>query len=341
MTSDAAVVVSQASRRFGARVAVNRADLVLRPGRITALLGPSGCGKSTLLRMIAGLEPLDGGQIRGGDQWSADARAATPPEARDVGLVFQDYALFPHLTVLQNVAFGLRGLPRAERKARAMALLESVRLADRASAWPHALSGGEQQRVALARALARRPRAVLLDEPFSGLDRHLKAEVREGLVAALRQAGAAVLIVTHDAEEALLTADDLALMSAGRILQTGMPEDCYRRPASLTAARLLGEVETLPAMVTGGVAASALGRFPAPGLTDGPAVVAARPHDLTITQDPGEAEVRAVRFGGGWHEATVALGDHPIVLRVTGAPPAVGARVALTVDPARVSVFPA
>lgn len=339
MTKDAAVVVSQATRRFGARTAVDRADLTLHPGRITALLGPSGCGKSTLLRMIAGLEPLDGGRIQGGDLWSADARAGTPPERRDVGLVFQDYALFPHLTVLQNVAFGLRDLPRGERKARAMTLLESVHLADRADAWPHALSGGEQQRVALARALAPQPRAVLLDEPFSGLDRHLKAEVREGLVAALRQAGAAVLIVTHDAEEALLTADDLALMSEGRILQTGAPQDCYRRPVSLTAARLLGEVETLPAVVTGGVAVSALGSAPAPDLLDGPALVAIRPHDLVLTTDTGQAEVREVRFGGGWHEATVALGDQQIVVRTTGAPPPVGARVGMTADPGRISVL--
>ncbi|WP_296818261.1 ABC transporter ATP-binding protein, partial [Brevundimonas sp.] len=185
------------AKSYGGKPAVQAADLTLEAGRITCLLGPSGCGKSTLLRLIAGLETPDAGVV------TAEGQDITrrPPEARGVGMVFQDYALFPHLRVAANVAFGLNERPANERRSRALALLERVKLAARAEAWPGELSGGEQQRVALVRALAREPRAVLLDEPFSGLDSHLKAEVREATLAALRASNAAVLIVTHDAEE--------------------------------------------------------------------------------------------------------------------------------------------
>ncbi|MEI9965291.1 MAG: ATP-binding cassette domain-containing protein [Caulobacteraceae bacterium] len=171
-----AIEVKAARRMFGAKAAVDGASLDLQPGRIACLLGPSGCGKSTLLRLIAGLEPLDGGEILADGRVLSGPGVHVPPEDRDIGMVFQDYALFPHLTVLDNVAFGLKRLPPAERRARAIAQLERVRMADRAKTYPQALSGGEQQRVALARALAREPRAVLLDEPFSGLDGRLKAE---------------------------------------------------------------------------------------------------------------------------------------------------------------------
>ena len=326
-----AIQVQGASKAYDGKPAVIEADLTLEPGRISCLLGPSGCGKSTLLRMIAGLETPDAGTITADDQ----DITRLPTEKRDIGLVFQDYALFPHLRVEDNVAFGLSALPPVERKARALALLERVRLGARARAWPGELSGGEQQRVALVRALAREPRAVLLDEPFSGLDAHLKGEVRDAALAALRVSGAAVLIVTHDAEEAMLMADDLILMSDGRVLQRGTPEDCYLNPVSVDAARLLGEVEVLPARVVRGVAETAFGDVAAPGIADGAALVMVRPEGFV----PGSgvhADVSDVRFvGQGWR-ATLSAGGTTVRARLAGAP---GAQVSVGLDPSRVRVF--
>ena len=270
-----AIEVIEARRAYPGKVAVDGASLRLEKGRITALLGPSGCGKSTLLRLIAGLEPLDAGEVRAGDRVLSGRSVHIPPEERDVGFLFQDYALFPHLTVEDNVGFGLRRIGAAERAARIAAELEEVRLAHRAKAYPQALSGGEQQRVALARALARRPSAMLLDEPFSGLDGRLKAEVRETTLRALRDAGAAALVVTHDAEEAMMMADELVLMDEGRILQSGAPRDCYLNPASAAAARLLGEAALIPAVLEGGKARSAFGAIDHDG--EGQAQVMIRP----------------------------------------------------------------
>ncbi len=318
MTEEATITVRGVTRRYGQKAAVEGADLDLRAGRITCLLGPSGSGKSTLLRLIAGLEPVDAGEIRAGEQVLSAAGRTVPPESRDVGLVFQDYALFPHLSVGDNVMFGLGHLPAAERKARAMAALTEVRMADRAKSWPHSLSGGEQQRVALARTLVRRPHTVLLDEPFSGLDAHLKSEVREGLLATLKAAGAAVLLVTHDAGEALMMADDLVLMDGGRVIQSGDPQACWARPASTAAARLLGEVNRLPAVVTAGVATSPLGALPAPGLPDGPAALLIRPQDLTPGAEGLETKVETTRFGGHFSEVGARLGDDMVHLHVPG-----------------------
>ncbi len=318
MSEQATITVRGVTRRYGAKTAVEAADLDLRAGRITCLLGPSGSGKSTLLRLIAGLEPVDAGEIRSGEQGLSAPGRTVPPEARDVGLVFQDYALFPHLSVRDNVMFGLGHLPAAERKARAMAALTEVRMADRATSWPHSLSGGEQQRVALARTLVRRPHTVLLDEPFSGLDAHLKSEVREGLLATLKAAGAAVLLVTHDAGEALMMADDLVLMDGGRVIQSGDPQACWARPASTAAARLLGEINRLPAVVTAGMATSPLGTLPAPGLADGPAALLIRPQDLTPGTEGLETTVETTRFGGHFSEVGARLGDDMVHLHVPG-----------------------
>lgn len=336
--TDAVLSVRGVAKAFGTRQAVVDVDLDLRPGRITALLGPSGCGKSTLLRLIAGLESLDAGEVRAGDRLLSTAHEAVPPEHRGIGLVFQDFALFPHLRVIDNVAFGLTG-PRAGRRQRALDWLERVHLADRADAWPHALSGGEQQRVALVRALAREPRAVLLDEPFSGLDRHLRTEVRETLVAALRSAGAAVLVVTHDAEEALLMADDLALMDHGRILQVGTPLEAYQRPVSPAAARLLGEAQILPVEIRGGTAHGALGALASPGVEDGPGWLMIRPEDVILaTGQTGTVE--AVGFGGAFQEVRVGVAGQSVRVRTAGAPPAPGAGVDLAVASGRARIYP-
>ncbi len=258
--------VSGAEVRFAlGRSAVAGAWLTLGCGQITALLGASGAGKSTLLRAIAGLELLHRGEIRfDGQVWSAPDQH-TPPEKRRCGVVFQDYALFPHLNALDNVAFGLREGSRTDRRRAALSRLESVELTHRTQAYPHELSGGEQQRVALARALAIKPDVMLLDEPFSGLDRRLRRDLRGDTADVLRQSGVTTLIVTHDAEEALEIADTIALMQDGRIIQTGAPDTLYLKPSSLTAARLLGDVETFTTRVRDGQAKTALGALPATG----------------------------------------------------------------------------
>lgn len=334
-----ALTVENALRRYGDKAAVDGASLTLERGRITCLLGPSGCGKSTLLRLIAGLEPLDGGRISAAGQALSGPGVHLAPERRDVGFVFQDYALFPHLTVAQNVAFGLRKLPPAERDARVEAELTEVRLLHRAGSYPQSLSGGEQQRVALARALARRPAVVLLDEPFSGLDGRLKASVRDTTLKALREAGAAALIVTHDAEEALMMADELALMEAGRILQSGSPRECYLNPVSIPAAKLLGEASLLPARLDGGVAHTPFGDVPATG--EGSAVAAVRPEGVRLDPAGVRAEVAASHFAGGSVVLTLKADGVTAQSRVALADaPEPGAFVAVSLDPRFCTILP-
>ena len=341
MTDVAALTVQAVSKAYGTRAAVVAADLTLQRGRITCLLGPSGCGKSTLLRLIAGLEVPDTGEIFADGRrlsWGGDAIA---PEDRGIGLVFQDYALFPHMTALQNVAFGLRDMPARQRRDRAQAMLEAVQLGARGGAWPHTLSGGEQQRVALARALARAPSILLLDEPFSGLDAHLKGEVRLSLTEALRAAGATVLVVTHDAREALLMADDLTLMHGGRIIQSGAPRDCYLDPVSPDAARLLGEVNLISGQVRGGLAHTPFGAVTATSYADGPAVVMVRPEGLRFAEAGALAHVAQVRFGGGYHEVQLTAEGQRAHAHVAGSAPQAGQTVMVRIEPDLARVFPA
>jgi len=341
MTPDIALAVASVTRRYSGRAAVAEASFELRSGQIACLLGPSGCGKSTLLRMIAGLEPVDAGTIAIGGRTVSTPTATVSPERRGVGLVFQDLALFPHLDVTGNIGFGLRDLDAATRQARISALLARFRLEPLARAWPHTLSGGEQQRVAIARALARKPAVLLLDEPFSGLDGHLRATIRQSLLADLRADGATVLIVTHDPEEAMLVADHLMLMSNGRVLQTGSPQDCYRRPASIEAAQLLGDALVLPAQVKDGMARTAVGTVPARGLDDGPARVMVRPDALRLGDPDGAAAtVLEVAFGGAFHMVTLAAGDAVVTARTMAAPPAVGSATRVSIDAERACLFP-
>jgi iron(III) transport system ATP-binding protein len=326
------LTVQAVSRSYGPRLAVVEANLTLRAGEITALLGASGSGKSTLLRLIAGLEPVDSGEIRLGNTVLSCPGRTLAPEQRGIGLVFQDYALFPHLSVLDNVRFGLRELARNEQRSRAEAALDRVGLRERATAWPHWLSGGEQQRVALARALVRGPEVLLLDEPFSGLDAHLKAGVRRDLTETLRAAGTATLIVTHDAGEALMMADRLVLMESGRVIQSGTPVDCYRHPASVAAARLLGDVNVIPVAVVGGVARTPWGLVAAPALEDGPAQLLLRPHDLGLAVGGTPARVIGRGFAGAFSQVEVQLGDQRLQMHLSGPDPAVGETVAVSAD---------
>ena len=266
---------------FGAKQVLRGVSLDVAPGEILCLLGPSGDGKTTLLRLIAGLEPLQQGRITLDGTTLAEPGRDMPPETRRVGFVFQDYALFPHLTVADNVGFGLSRLSRPERAARVAEALARVRLEDRGAAWPHQLSGGMQQRVALARALAPRPAVLLLDEAFASLDARLREQVRDDTLHVLQQSGIPALIVTHDAEEAMFMADRIALMRHGQVEQLGTPEELYLRPKNPFVARFLGEVNEVPAMVLGGVARSALGDLPA-ALPDGPARLLLRPEGLRV-----------------------------------------------------------
>lgn len=242
----------------GRRV-LDNVDIELKQGCITAILGPSGAGKSTLLRVMAGLEDVDSGQVAGSGRCLTDGHVIVPPEKRSVGLVFQDFSLFPHLTALDNVMFGLRSGSASSRRETAMTRLAAVQMDDKAGAYPHTLSGGEQQRVALARALAPEPEIVLLDEAFSGLDARLRSELRDMAAHELKKSGAAVLVVTHDAEEALFMADELVLMVDGVIVQSGTPSDVYLQPVSLSAARLLGDVNIWTGPVSDGVLHSPFG----------------------------------------------------------------------------------
>ena len=294
----AALQVEGLVRNYGPLAALRGVHIHAAPGEILCLLGSSGCGKSTLLRLIAGLEAPDAGSIRMDGVTLGDAHHFVPPERRGVGLVFQDYALFPHLSLLDNVAFGLRQ-PRAEREAIARAALARVRLEHRAASFPHMLSGGEQQRVALARALAPRPRLLLMDEPFSNLDRGLRESVRAETLAILREEGITAIIVTHDPEEALRIADRIVLMRTGSVEQDAAPEVLYCQPASLYAARFFSELVELEAEVQQGQVATPLGTFPARGLPDGrKAIVALRPHELHIAPAGAAARVQERIFLG-------------------------------------------
>ncbi|MGA9583327.1 MAG: ABC transporter ATP-binding protein [Allosphingosinicella sp.] len=327
--------VRSVSKAYRGRRVVAEASLELWPERITCLLGPSGCGKTSLLRLIAGLEAPDSGEIEAGGRLLAGRGTLVPPERRGIGLVFQDFALFPHLTAAQNVGFGLRHLPAPMRRDRAAALLEQFRLGHLADAWPQTLSGGEQQRVAIARALAREPMAVLLDEPFSGLDGDLKAEVRHAVLEGLRKAGTTALVVTHDPEEAMLIADRLVLMGEGRILQTGSPRECYYRPSSIRAARLLGEVNVIDASVANETASTAFGPMPAEGLPDGRAILMVRPEGLRPDSAGAEMKVVRIRFGGGYHEVTLEAEGRPLTMTLTDDPPAMGTIVRVSIDARR------
>lgn len=339
--STPALSVRNARRAYGRRPAVADVSLTLAPGRIVCLLGPSGCGKSTLLRLIAGLEPVDAGEIAVQGRLVSSRHAHVAPEQRGVGLVFQDFALFPHLNVADNVGFGLNAMAAQARRAQVRSLLARFHLEPLERAWPHTLSGGEQQRVAIARALAPDPAVLLLDEPFSGLDGHLRGAVRRSVLQHLRATKAAVLIVTHDPEEAMLAGDELLLMAEGRLLQSGTPQDCYLRPASVAAARLLGETVVLPAVIEAGGARTVLGLLPAPTLADGPGLAVTRPEHLRIGDRGADALVVDVRLGGAVHVVTLQVDCETLTAHLAGDPPALGARLRVAFDPERTTVFPA
>lgn len=350
-----AFVLEHVSHAFGAKLAVDDVSLSIEREELVCLLGPSGCGKTTALRVAAGLEPLQHGRVLMNGQVMADGTVDIPPERRNVGLVFQDYALFPHLTVLENVAFGLAKTSAAERKAGARAALSQVGMADYAKVYPHHLSGGQQQRVALARALAPKPAVMLLDEPFSGLDRQLRYQVRDEALHVLKQSGAATLMVTHDPEEAMFMADRVALMCDGRIVQVGPPSELYISPLSAFVASFFGEVNRLAGRVEEGRVATPFGALEAKDLASGTAVdVLIRPEALRLESLPAGsaangavAKVLAARMLGRSsliHLSVAVVGGHDLHLhaRVPGRflPPET-AQLAIFLDRSQAFVFPA
>jgi iron(III) transport system ATP-binding protein len=268
---------------YGGRPVIDRLDLTVGAGETVCLVGPSGCGKTTTLRIAAGLEPVQVGRVLIGDQVVADGRIERAPERRGVGMMFQDYALFPHLTIAENVAFGLAGRGPQEREGRTRELLEQVGLSDYADFYPHTLSGGQQQRIALARALAPVPRLLLLDEPFSGLDARLREELRADTLTLLRRTGTATLMVTHDPEEAMFMADRMAVMRAGRIEQQGTPREIYDHPVNRFVAAFFSQVNRLDGVVVGGRVTTPVLDLPAGDLRDGARVdVVVRPEAVQI-----------------------------------------------------------
>ena len=294
------------SKRFQATgpPAVDRLSVDVAAGEVLALLGPSGCGKTTTLRLVAGFEVPDTGTIEIRGVPVAGPGLLVPPEARGVGVVFQDYALFPHLSVEGNVAFGLAQLGRAARAARVREALELVGLVGLGRRYPHELSGGQQQRVALARALAPAPALVLLDEPFSSLDEDLRAAMREEIGRILRTTGTTALFVTHDQEEAFTLADRVGVLHAGRIEQIAPPYALYHQPATRFVAEFVGAADFLRATVTETGVVSELGTVARPAhLAPGQVIdLMIRPDDIDFTPDPaGEAVVVARQFRGAGH----------------------------------------
>jgi len=336
----------------GAAPAVSEMSLAVNQGDLVAVVGESGCGKSTLLRLVAGLEVPDAGEIRIEGRVVAGGRAWVPPERRGVGMVFQDFALFPHMTAVENIVFGLGRLPRAERRARAESMLELVGLAGFGARYPHQLSGGQQQRIALARALAPEPSLLLLDEPFSNLDTTLKRTLREEIGDILRRTRTTALLVVHDAEDVLVLADRAAVMRSGRVIQQGEPQTLYRQPCDEYVAHFFGETNVLAGHASSGGFETELGLLPcaAGAACTGAVRLCLRPEDLQIVADAEtgcRAIVQQVRAAGMRRRVLVRLenGGRPGASLLVDAGPelplAPGDRVYLQPRPERAHVLSA
>jgi len=332
--------IQHLAHAYGRVVSLRDIHLVCPSRSITCLLGPSGCGKSTLLRCLAGHERIAAGGIFLDGTCLVDNETFIPPEARRIGMVFQDYALFPHLKVWQNVAFGLRHLaPRARRMAaeQALAMFGVAGLADR---YPHTCSGGQQQRVALARSLAPRPDVLLLDEPFSGLDANLREDLGGELRRVLRGEGMTTVMVTHDPREALACADRIAILREGRLIQAGPPDEIWRCPVDLATMRLFGKVQCFSGCVEGGVCRSCLGQWPC-AIEDGAYCLAVRAEAFHLGDGGVVGQIVLSSVLAAERTLVVRIGDDTEVRIRTDAREALGENCSIRVDPRLVAYFPA
>ena len=358
-TFAAGITFEDLERRYGDKQVLAGLSLAVEPGEVVCLVGPSGCGKTTLLRVASGIEKPSGGRVLINNVEVAGPDHFVPPEKRGVGLMFQDFALFPHLNLAENVAFGLKSLKPAEARTEAMAMLDRVGLAAMAEAYPRELSGGQQQRVALARAIVPRPAVMLMDEPFSGLDVQLRDAMQEETLALLRETRATAVIVTHHPEEAMRLADRIAVLQSGRVVQSGSAEDLYAHPAGLFVARLFSEINEVTYRCAGGAIDTPVGRIPAPGIADGDtAILCLRERGLKVSAHNGRklpppsnpaarvlpGRVLHRRFLGDvcLLELAVQGFDGRLRARISGDADLIrGTNVAIEIDPARGLVFPA
>ena len=314
------LTIQQLSKKFGSRFAVQQATWSAMSGQIVCLLGHSGCGKTTMLRLIAGLETPSSGtiQLEQNTLWSEQAQI--PAEARNIGLVFQDYALFPHLSVLDNVMFGLKKFPKAQRETIAKQALAHVSMLHHQDSYPYTLSGGEQQRVALARALAPEPQVLLMDEPFSNLDHRLRDQIRQNTIQLLKQTVTTTVIVTHDPEEALQIADQIILMHQGQIIQIGSPKQLYLQPKTLFAARYFSSLNEIPTHIQHQEIHTVFGKIDLPEHANpqDSIVCCFRPHQLHVSQTSSEnalpANIVSSSFMGHAQQLRLKLRDHDLTL---------------------------
>ena len=324
----------------------------LEVGELLCLLGPSGCGKTSTLRAIAGLEIPDSGLVRLNGRTVSNSNSVTPPYERDIGFLFQDFALFPHLTVAENISYGLSKLSKTEAKNRTEELLKQIGLSGQAKKYPHMLSGGEQQRVALARARAPEPRLLLLDEPFSGLDSSLRQEIREETLQVLKENEIASIIVTHDPEEAMLIADKIVLMQNGKVVQKGTPKSLYSSPVNSFSAEFFGDINQIEGSVIGDIVSTEIGSFSNTNFPDGSRVdVLIRQDGLRInsskseTNPESEVHVCDVRYAGPSNLVKVGIGNwpnphtHMLARHPTQFALEHGQKIKLEVDPDRAFIF--
>jgi iron(III) transport system ATP-binding protein len=353
------VTITGLTKRYGDVGAVAGLDLAVRPGELVALLGPSGCGKTTTLRLVAGFITPDGGEIRVGDRVLSSPTVVIPPERRRMAMIFQSYALWPHMTVAQNVAYGLRfaGVPRPERERRVDAMLQVVQLGGYGARYPGELSGGQQQRVAVARALVVEPEILLLDEPLSNLDASLREEMRFEIRRLHEQFGITTLYVTHDQAEAMVISDRVAVLRDGRVVQVGAPQELFERPRTRFVAEFIGKTNLIDAIAEGPGTVARDGlrlQVAADGLTPrAPAVVSIRPHQIALgpaaapaTTGPNVLAGRVIRasYLGDTVDYQVRIEGSDVVLRATGPAPArvrAGDSVAVTVPPEACVLLPA
>lgn len=342
-----ALQLDAVSRSFGKVDALKDITLSIQSGEIICLAGHSGCGKSSLLRIIAGVDKPDSGVLSMNGKEVAGPHYFVEPEKRKIGFVFQDYALFPHLTAEQNILFGLKALPKEQAIKRAQEVIEHVGISSLVKRYPHMLSGGEQQRVALARALAPNPDILLMDEPFSSLDSGLRQKVRQETFQLLRQLGTTVIMVTHDPEEALSTGDRIVLMRNGQIVQTGTGYDLHDRPNSPYAADFFGEFNKIPGIYRNAQIETIMGPYPCgTTLAEGSAALAyVRPQAISVSADNGQIIGKIVDrvFLGDLEQLTVNVAglNEPLQVKTAERLPSTTSHISLTVKPDALLIFAA